>query len=200
MHVGMIMNKEPITVAPETRVHEAIKLMQQLNIRHLPVMSGNTFVGWLSNRDLYQVLLAAMIEEITVGDVMNQNPITITPETDLEEAANLMREHKIGGMAVLEDDRLVGVLTVIDLLSAFHYMLNVLRSSSRIDVELAEDPQAFDKACAVIQGAGGKIMNVALGALSDGKRVYSFRLEKTRLQPIIDRLQASGYTILDKVS
>ena len=93
MHVGMIMNKEPITVSPETRVHEAIKLMQQLNIRHLPVMDGKQFVGWLSNRDLYQVLLAAMIEEISVGDVMNRNPITVMPETEVEEAANLMREH-----------------------------------------------------------------------------------------------------------
>jgi len=200
MHVGMIMNKEPITVSPETRVHEAIKLMQQLNIRHLPVMDGKQFVGWLSNRDLYQVLLAAMIENITVGDVMNRDPITVTPETDLEEAANLIREHKIGGVPVMEDRRLVGVLTVIDLLSAFQYMLNVIRTSSRIDLELEDDPQAFDRVCSLIQQAGGEIINVAMGALSGGRRTYSFRLEKTRLAPIISHLQEHGYTVLDKVS
>ena len=100
----------------------------------------------------------------------------------------------------MEGRRLVGVLTVIDLLSAFQYMLNVIGSSSRIDMELDDDPQAFDRVCSLIQAAGGKIINVALGALADGRRTYSFRLEKTRLTLIVSNLQEHGYTVLDQVS
>jgi acetoin utilization protein AcuB len=174
--------------------------MQNFNIRHLPVMEDKQFVGWLSNRDLYQVVLAAMVEEITVGDVMNIKPYTLSPETDVEAAANLMREHKIGGMPVLKDQRLVGVLTVIDLLSAFQYMLNVIGRSSRIDLEADDAPQTVDRLSALIQQAGGKIMNMAMGPRLAGRRTYSFRLERCDLSPILASLEASGVTVLDHVS
>ena len=87
MRIGKIMIRDPITVNPETTVLEAIKIMQELNIRHLPVVRAGQFAGWLSARDLYGVMLAAMLEEITVGEIMNPDPISVTPETGLEEAA-----------------------------------------------------------------------------------------------------------------
>ena len=65
MRIGKIMIRDPITVPPETTVLEAIKIMQELNIRHLPVVRAGQFAGWLSARDLYGVMLAAMLEEIT---------------------------------------------------------------------------------------------------------------------------------------
>ncbi|HEX9882660.1 MAG TPA: CBS domain-containing protein, partial [Desulfobaccales bacterium] len=108
MLVGQIMTREVATITPDKSVGQALKLMQKFNIRHLPVVQHHRMVGWITSRDLREVLLASMLEKITVGDVMVQAPITVTPDTSVEEAARLVVEHKIGGMPVVEGDRLAG--------------------------------------------------------------------------------------------
>jgi acetoin utilization protein AcuB len=197
MRVGEIMNKEPITIGPKTPVGQALKLMQQHQIRHLPVLEDDAMVGWISARTLREVLLASMLEVITVGDVMVQAPISVTPETSVEEAARLVHEHRIGGLPVLEGDQLVGVLTVNDLLSAFIVMLGLLRSSSRLDLLLDSKPKTLEKASRLIQESGGKIINIALGPTQADKRCYFFRLEKSDLDPIIAALKEQGYQVVD---
>ena len=197
MRVGEIMNKEPVTIGPKTPVGQALKLMQQHQIRHLPVIGDGSMVGWISARTLREVLLASMLEVITVGDVMVQAPISVTPETSVEEAARLVHEHRIGGMPVLEGDKLVGVLTVNDLLSAFIVMLGLLRSSSRLDLLLDSKPKTLEKVSRLIQENGCKIINIALGPTQEDQRCYFFRLEKCDLNPIIATLKEQGYQVVD---
>ena len=197
MRVGEIMNKEPITVAPETRVGQALQLMQQHQIRHLPVIKDDLMVGWISARTLREVLLASMLEVITVADVMVEAPFSVTPDTSVEEAARLVHEHRIGGLPVLEEEKLVGVLTVNDLLSAFIVMLGLLRSSSRLDLLLDTKPKTLEKVSRLIQDSGGKIINIALGPTKDGKRCYFFRIEKCDLEPIVTTLKEQGYQVVD---
>jgi acetoin utilization protein AcuB len=197
MRVGEIMNQEPITIPPKTPVGQALKLMQQHHIRHLPVIEDDLMVGWISARTLREVLLASMLEVITVGDVMVQAPISVTPDTSVEEAARLVHEHSIGGLPVLEGDKLVGVLTVNDLLSAFIIMLGLLRSSSRLDILLDTKPKTLEKVSGLLQENGCKIINIALGPTKDAKRCYFFRLEKCDLNPIVATLKDQGYQVVD---
>ena len=199
MRVGKIMIRDPVTVPPEITVLEATKILQELDIRHLPVVRDGQLAGWLSARDLYGVMLAAMLEEITVGEIMNLDPISVTAETSLEEAAHLMRRHKIGGVPVLRGRKLVGVLTVIDLLSAFVFMLEALQSSSRLDLALADDA-AYEEACRLIREAGGTIINVGMGApQAEGDRVYAFRLARVDLEAILASLKAHGVKVVEVV-
>ena len=200
MRVSEIMNKEPITISPETRVGQALKLMQQHQIRHLPVIKEDFMVGWISARTLREVLLASMLEVITVGDVMVEAPISVTPDTSVEEAARLVHEHRIGGMPVLEGEKLVGVITVNDLLSAFIIMLGLLRSSSRLDLLLDTKPETLEKVSRLIKTNGGKIINIALGPTKSGKRFYFFRLEKCDLEPIITALTDQGHQVMDSIA
>jgi acetoin utilization protein AcuB len=197
MRVSQIMTKDTVTISPDKRVGQALKLMQKQNIRHLPVVQDQRMVGWITSRDLREVLLASMLEKITVGDVMVQAPITVTPDTSVEEAARLVYEHKIGGMPVMEGDRLVGVITMLDLIHAFLTMLGLLRSSSRLDLRLEDTPEALEAASRVITEAGGKIINVALGPSQGGQRSYFFRLTKYNLVPIMDTLKQKGYQVVD---
>jgi acetoin utilization protein AcuB len=199
MLVGQIMSTRIITISPEKRVGQALKLMQKYQIRHLPVMEKNHMVGWITSRDLREVLLASMLEEIKVGDVMVQAPISVTPNTDVEEAARLIHEHKIGGMPVVDGDRLMGVITMQDLISAFIAMLGLLKSSSRLDVLLDRRPEALEAATSLIKEAGGQVINVALGPIQEDRRPYYFRLEKTDLEPIVNTLKQRGYTVLDTI-
>ncbi len=200
MRVGEIMNKKPITITPNRRVGQALKLMQQHQIRHLPVIKDGHMVGWISARTLREVLLASMLEVITVADVMMEAPITVTSETSVEEAARLVHEHKIGGMPVVEEDQLVGVITVNDLLSAFIMMLGLLRSSSRLDLLLDNQPKTLEAVSRLITAGGGKIINIAMGPTKGGKRCYFFRLEKCDLKPIITSLEDKGYEVEDYIA
>jgi acetoin utilization protein AcuB len=199
MLVGEIMTRQVATITPDKQVGQALKQMQKLNIRHLPVVHKDRMVGWITSRDLREVLLASMLEKITVGDVMVQAPIAVTPDTEVEEAARLVVEHKIGGMPVVEGDRLVGVLTMLDLIAAFTSMLGLLRSSSRLDLRLEDKPETLEAASKLIKEAGAKIINVALGPSEKGKRAYYFRLEKCDLKPLIKSLTQQGYEVVDSI-
>jgi acetoin utilization protein AcuB len=200
MQVGQIMSQKIVTISPDKRVGQALTLMQKHQIRHVPVMAHDRMVGWITSRDLREVLLASMLEEIKVGDVMVQAPISVTPDTEVEEAARLIHEHKIGGMPVMEGDELVGVITMLDLISAFITMLGLLKSSSRLDLLLPNRSEALDSAARLIKAAGGKVINVALGPIQGDKRPYYFRLEKVSLEPIVATLKQQGYEVLDTIA
>jgi acetoin utilization protein AcuB len=200
MLVGQIMSQKTVTISPDKRVGQALKLMQKHQIRHLPVMQRDRMVGWITSRDLREVLLASMLEEIKVGDVMVQAPISVTPDTEVDEAARLIHEHRIGGMPVMEGEKLAGVITMMDLISAFISILGLLKSSSRLDLLLPNRSEALDAAARLIKKAGGKVINVALGPIQGDKRPYYFRLEKVSLEPIVNTLKQQGYEVLDTIA
>jgi len=199
MLVSQIMSKTIIAITPDKRVSQALQLMQKHQVRHLPVLQDDRMVGWITSRDLREVLLASMLEKITVADVMVQAPITVTPDTDVEEAARLIYERRIGGMPVVAGDRLVGVITMMDLISAFITMLGLLRRSSRLDLLLENRPEVLDAATNLIRKAGGKVVNVALGPTKGTRRYYFFRLEKVDLAPIVAALKQEGYEVVDQI-
>ena len=200
MLVGQIMSHKIVTISPDKRIGQALKLMQKHQIRHVPVIAHDRMVGWITSRDLREVLLASMLEDITVRDVMVQAPLSVTPDTEVEEAARLIHEHKIGGMPVMQGEKLVGVITMLDLISAFIAMLGLLKSSSRLDLLLPNRSEALDAAARLIKEAGGKIINVALGPVQGDKRPYYFRLEKVNLEPIVNTLKQQGYVVLDTIA
>ncbi len=199
MLVSEIMSRELVTISPDKRVSHALQLMHRHQIRHLPVMAGDRLVGWITSRDLREVLLASMLEKITVADVMIKAPLSVTPDTAVEDAARLIKENKIGGMPVLEGERLVGVISTLDLVGAFLTLLGLLRSSSRLDLLLEDNPAAMEAAAKVIKKAGGKILNLALGPVRGHRRAYYVRLQKCDLTPLIEALKQQGIEVQDVI-
>jgi acetoin utilization protein AcuB len=144
MKVGEWMAREVVTVNKEQSIQQCSDLMKAHSIRHLPVVKDGKLEGFITEGDIRQVLLASMIEELTIEDVMISNPITAAPDTDIEEAAKIIYYNKIGGLPVVdEEDYLVGIITVADIMASFIELMGVLRSSSRIDVILGDDPEAY---------------------------------------------------------
>jgi len=199
MRVSEIMSREIYTISPDKRVGQALQMMQKHQIRHLPVMEAGRMVGWLTSRDLREVLLASMLEKITVADVMVKAPLSVTADTGVEEAARLILEHKIGGMPVMEGDGLVGVITMLDVIGAFLTFLSLIRHSSRVDLSLEDKPEALDAATKIIKGAGGRILNMAMGPARGQKRPYYVRLEKRNLEPIVQALKKAGIKVLEVI-
>jgi acetoin utilization protein AcuB len=115
MKVSDIMTDLVVTVPPSASAEIARSLMKSAKIHHLPVMEGKKLVGVLSERDLGRPGEAAD-RDLTVGELMTTDCVYTDPQTPVRRAANLLRGHNIGSLPVLDGDRLVGIVTVSDLL------------------------------------------------------------------------------------
>ncbi len=197
MKIQSLMIKNPITIGPNASVGEAIELMKANSIRHLPVVtSGKRMAGFLTLADLKQGLIPSMLGDVSLDDLMIKNPITVSPDDDIEFAAKLIYNHKIGGMPVVKAGRLVGIVTATDMLRTFIDMMGILSTTSRIDVVLREQPAAFKKAMQIINDNGGDIISVSMTPRQKGKRVYYFRLSACKTNVIKKALEKERFTVL----
>ncbi|MGD8988490.1 MAG: CBS and ACT domain-containing protein [Syntrophobacterales bacterium] len=197
MLVARRMSRNPVAISPSASIMDAIELMKRHSIRHLAVVDREErLVGWVSDTDLRGVLIASMIEELTIGDVMISDPITVSSSDVLEQAAFLITQHKIGGMPVLEDGKLVGVITVVDILEAFIDIMGVLASSSRLDVQLGDSRDAFQEVSRIIREYNGEIISVGILSQESTERIYSFRIEKCDTEPLRQALEAQGHKVV----
>jgi acetoin utilization protein AcuB len=197
MQVARRMSRNPVAVSPKASIQEAMELMKKHSIRHLPVVNREKrLVGWVTDTDLRGALIASMIEDLTVGDVMISDPVTVRSTDVLEQAALLITEHKIGGMPVLEDGKLVGVITVVDILKAFIDIMGVLASSSRLDVQLNDSRDAFQEVSRIIREYNGEIISVGILRQDSPERIYSFRIEKCDIEPLRRALEKQGHKVV----
>ena len=94
----------------------------------------------------------------------------------MEIAAQLIYKHKIGGMPVVDNGQLVGIITATDILRTFIDMMGILTSTSRIDVVVGDKPGGLKEALQIINDKGADIINVGMTATQTGQRAYYFRL------------------------
>ena len=128
------MNTDPVrkwmtgrlmTITPQTTLPEAQRIMFECKLRRLPVMEKDKLVGIVTLGDLREAKASDatslsvyeinyLIDRLTAKDIMTPNPITIAPDAPIAEAARLMFEHKVGGLPVVDNGRLIGIITETD--------------------------------------------------------------------------------------
>jgi len=193
------MNKNIITISPDAGLKDAIEIMHHHSIRHLPVLDNDEMLGFVTESNLRQYLLTDMINDLTMADVMIINPITIDPNASVDSAARLIYQYKIGGLPVLEKRRLVGIITITDILGAFIELLGLLEESTRLDIVLDEKHGSIDDVLKVIRNLGGKTISVGVDTQSSRKKVYYIRLEKADMDPIINAIENMGHKVLSLI-
>ncbi len=130
MRVEQWMNQDLVTVTPEESFRTAMHLIRQKGIRHLPVVEGKRLVGIVTDRDLRQAApwgatslsiheLHYILEKLSVREIMTKHVVSVRPDQTVEEAALLLLGHRIGGLPVVRDGELVGIITETDILQAF---------------------------------------------------------------------------------
>lgn len=144
------MTPDPITVEPPTRLSQVARLMAVKHVRRLPVTAsgskGRSLLGIVSSHDVWQScppgfhpLTASdwpAAEDPSVGSIMSPAVHTTTPDTPIEDAARLMRKHKIGALPVIRDGVLVGIITESDLLDVLLEMTGCEESGLRVSFEM----------------------------------------------------------------
>jgi len=198
MRVRSLMIQDPVTVSDRISVQEAIHLMEENSIRHLPVVNNSQkLVGWVTLGDMKQGLLPAVVTGISLADLMIRNPITIHPDVDVGIAAQIIFEKKIGGLPVVNgDNKVIGVITVTDILGAFVKIMGLLGNGSRLDVNVGNEPNGFDKVSRIIHNYKGKIISVGVAPEKTDGKIYYFRLEQCSIEPIVKALGKEGYEVL----
>jgi len=120
------MTPNPITITPQTTMPEAHRLMNEHNVRRLPVVNKGKLVGIVTRGDVREAQasdattlsvyeLNYLLDQVPAKEFMAYEPITVSADAPIGEAARRMLQHKIGGLPVVEYGELVGIITETDL-------------------------------------------------------------------------------------
>ena len=144
MLVRDIMRSPVVGVSPATTLQDAYRTMREKGFRHLVVLDGERLAGVVTDRDL-RLATSALAPvpfpaDSAVSGIMCREPLTANAEDAVEDAARVMRERKIGCLPVVDDGRVIGIITGIDLLDALIRMTGVDKPSGRLEVYLPDRP------------------------------------------------------------
>lgn len=210
MLVGERMSRHPITVRQDIGIDEALKIMRDEKVRRLPVVNRRgLLVGIVSEKDL---LLASpspatslsihelhyLLSRMKVAEVMTKEVITVTEYTSLEEAACIMVDNKIGGLPVMRDGKLVGIITETDLFKIFIELLGAREGGVRITMLVPEQPGVLAQITGEIAGMGGNI--VALGTFlgqDPTNRLITIKVADTDEEKLVATMEAIGMELVD---
>lgn len=204
------MSHPVITIDQNTPMQDALNLMHQEHIRLLPVVDKRgKLIGIISERDLLHASpsdvtslsiweLNYMLSKIKIKDIMIRDVITISPDTPIEEAALKMVDNKIGGLPVVRDNVVVGIITETDLFKLFLELLGAREAGVRVTVLLRNVPGAMAKLSNVIYETGGNF--VALGAFlgeSSENREITMKVTNIKADRLKNALKDHVEQILD---
>ncbi len=141
MIIKEIMKTDLTSISPETKLSDAYSIMHKKNIRHLPILEKNKLIGIVTDRDLRlstsRLAKHPFEPEEAVKKIMSHPVQTTHPSDPIESAAQLMRELRIGCLPVIEENQIVGMVTITDMLDALLLLTGVHRPSGRLDVRLS---------------------------------------------------------------
>lgn len=166
------MQREVITIPSSTAILEAQKIMKDRKIRRLPVVDEGKLVGIVTYNDLLEASpskatslsrfeITYLLSKMTVADIMTRKVVFVEPDVPIEEAALIMNKNRIGGLPVVEEDKLVGIITESDIFEIFVETLGVRERGSRITLELPQKPGILYEVARIIKNHHINILSLA---------------------------------------
>jgi acetoin utilization protein AcuB len=205
------MGTDVVTVAPNQTIAEAARLLKDHKIRRLPVVEGQLLVGIVSPNDLGKAMPSILDaqggnEEEFIADhteikaVMTESPITVGPDDTLVEAARKMRRNKIDGLPVVENRKLVGILSISDILDAFLEIMATDRPGTRFDLKIDHEPESFYKMIKAFQKQHKEILAITqFYDFSKEHQMLTIQISGVDNEALIDMLWANNVSV-DRIS
>ncbi|MFZ5754136.1 MAG: CBS and ACT domain-containing protein [Bacillota bacterium] len=204
------MTPNPITITPQTTVATALQLMRDNKIRRLPVVQGDKLIGIVTDRDLLEVSpspattlsifeLNYLLAKTKIADILPKDKklIIISPDAFVEDAALLMRENKIGGIPVVDDGKLVGIITETNIFDTFIDIMGIKQAGYRITIKLGEDrPGVLAEITKAIASCGGNITHTTSFVNASGNSIIVFRINQGDVDSIISAINQQGYSVV----
>jgi acetoin utilization protein AcuB len=205
------IQRNPVTISPEASFFEARALIHEKGVRHLPVVDKTgKLIGIITKGDIQEAApsdaTSLSIQEINyllgklkVSSFMTpqQRLITITPDTIIEEAVQLMHDHKIGCLPVIEGEKLYGIFTETDALAHFVDIFGVKVKGTRLSVVLEDSPGSMLGILEIMKKHNVNIISIVTPSfLVEGKRIAAIRIQTEDYQNVVKDLENEGYPVL----
>jgi acetoin utilization protein AcuB len=204
------MTREVVALSPGTTAAEALALCREKRIRHLPVLEEGRLAGIVSDRDLRSAApalgdpgRAEALQNLQISDVMTRAVVITHPDDPIEEAADRMREKRIGCLPVVEDGDLLGILTSSDVMEALVQLTGAHEPGSRLVASIPDRPGTLAGAAGIFGLLGINIVSVVAGPRQEPPpgeqglwRAAIFRIDTIDPTEAIEFLERAGYSVL----
>mgnify|MGYP003547005273 CR=1 FL=1 len=196
MLVGERMSRPVITVSPDAPINDVLAMFRKEHIRRAPVIKNGKLVGIVSQTDLLNASpspvttlsvweMNHLLSKVTVSRVMSKKIRTVNAGTPIEEAARIMADAKIGGLPVMSDGKLVGIITETDLFKIFLEMMGARQKATRVTATISDQPGTLGKLTKAVAGAGGNIISLGMFAGPDADtKLVTFKVVGLRKDSI----------------
>ncbi|SDG78731.1 CBS domain-containing protein [Desulfosporosinus hippei] len=206
MYVRQFMTAQVFTVGPDKSIADTMALMREKKISKLPVVEKGKLVGFVTDGDLREVSpspattlsifeLNYLIAKTPIREVAIKKVITCHPDTQIEDAALMMRDHKIGGLPVIEEGKVVGIITGSDILDAFLDIMGFRSPGQRVTIETKDQIGVMSDLALVTKEHEVNIGSLAVYHLKDNKVQILARLQGDQVDEVEKSLDKKGYQI-----
>ena len=205
------IQKDPVTIGPEASFYEARNLIHEKGVRHLPVVDkNNVLVGIVTDRDIREAApsdatllsvqeLNYLLGKLKVSSFMTPKDklISITPDTIIEEAVQLMHDNKIGCLPVLEGGKLYGIFTETDALDHLVDIFGFKQKGTRLTLALEDKPGTMLGILEVFKKHNINIISIVTPSfMVEGKRIAAIRIRTEEYKDVVKDLEKAGYDVL----
>jgi len=208
MKVRDIMSTNVVTVTEKTLVNDAKQIMEAHRIRRLPVMKKDKLVGLVTKHMLLEAApspatslniweLNYLLAKMTVKEVMVKNPFTISPDIPVEEALQLGQDKGFGAFPVVEDGRLVGVVTESDLVRMMTRVLGVRDKGKKIDIKASAQFGTMKRIMDILDSRKTALLSMMTLPPEEGENdwLVMLRVRSEDAEPVAKELERSGFNV-----
>ncbi|MFJ6208022.1 acetoin utilization AcuB family protein [Lysinibacillus sp. NPDC092081] len=206
MIVEEIMNDEPLTLAPTNTVFEALKLMREKKVRHLPVVDEEHHVlGVITERDIKEALPSSLRDKpnspvfnAKVEEIMVKNPLVGHPLDFVEEVALTFYESKVGCLPIVSGGKLVGIVTTTDLLYTYIELTGATEPGSKIEIRVSDTPGILFEVTKIFNEHHANVQSVLVYPDSENtqNKILSVRVKTLNPLAMIEDLRKEGFDVL----
>jgi len=205
------IRRNPITISPDASFFEARSLIQEKGIRHLPVVDEkNRLLGIVTESDIRKAgpsdveILSVreatyLLKSLKVSAFMTpkEKLVTITPDALIEEAAQLMHDHKVGCLPVVEGEKLYGIFTETDAMDHLVDVFGFKQKGTRLTIAVEDQPGMMYGILEVFKKHNVNVISmVSPSFMVEGKRIVAARIKTDEYEPIVKDLEKAGYPVL----
>ena len=206
MLVEQIMTAAPYTLTKDSTIRDAMVLMREQKIRHIPIITNNReVIGVVTQRDLKEALPSSLetnerehLLDVTVERFMIKNPIMAHPLDTVEDLALTFYDSKVGCVPVISNGELVGIVTTTDVLYTYVELTGAHKPGSKIEIRIEDVPGTLAGITQIMANTNTNVQSVLVypDELSENHRVLSIRVQTVNPIELIEALLKEGYDVL----
>ena len=208
MRIKDFMSTNVVVVGQDTSIHDARKIMKAHKIRRLPVLKKNKLVGLVTQHMLLEAApspatglsiheLHYLLAKMTVKDIMVKKPYSVSPEMPAEEALQLGQEMGYGGFLVMEDGKLVGIVTESDIVRVMTRVLGVRVKGKRIDIKASKEFGNMKRIMEILDKKKTVLLSLmTLPRPEDEDWLVVLRIKSDNAEPIVKELKSAGFNVV----